>query len=114
MPGERSVDAMTIAFDTDAFWVGQPSAPAAGHRHRWADVQAVVAYKRDVFAFDVICLALEFPGPTSIELNDQMQGWQPFIDSLPLYLDGLPPSDEWVPAVALPAFATNMRVLFRR
>lgn len=80
----------------------------------WSSVQKVVAFKRDMWATDMICLAIEIPGPRTLELNEEMIDWQPFIEQLSTYLSGLPDWHEWWPKVAFPAFATNATVLYAR
>jgi hypothetical protein len=105
----------TIEFDAQGFSVLEPSAASASEaRLAWSAVQQVVAYKRDCFALDLLCLAMELEGPRTLELNEEMQGWQLFIETLPLYLEGCPAWTEWWQQVTSPPFATNATVLFQR
>ena len=86
----------------------QPSASL-----EWRDVNAVVAYKRDLFAFDLICLGFVTANGT-IEVHEQMHGWSELVEQLPSYLPGVPPLSEWWDRVAQPPFATSMTKLFDR
>lgn len=79
----------------------------------WNEVDTVIAYKRDIFAYDLICLAFVTRRGT-IEVHEEMQGWSKLIDQLPSVLPGtLVPLDWWV-RVAFPAFAPSPTTLFKR
>jgi hypothetical protein len=80
---------------------------------RWDDVNAVIAYKRDIFAFDLICLGFGTANG-SIEVNEQMHGWSHLIEELPLRLPGTPPFSDWWERVAQPPFAPCVTKLFER
>ena len=82
-------------------------------RLQWTDVNGVVAYKRDLFAYDEICLGFSSPDG-GVEVNEQMQGWNTLIEALPAYLAGVPSPDQWWEKVAQPTFATNFTTLFPR
>ena len=79
----------------------------------WSEVDTVIAYKRDIFSYDLICLAFVTRRRT-IEVHEEMQGWSKLIDQLPSVLPGtLAPLDWWV-RVAFPAFAPRPTTLFTR
>ena len=80
-------------------------------RIAWDDIKRIVAYKRDIFAYDLICLAVDFGG-NNIELNEEMEGWDALLELLPGRLPGVLPSAEWWKIVALPPLATNLTTLF--
>ena len=82
-------------------------------RLHWKDVNGVVAYKRDLFAYDEICLGFSSPNG-GVEVNEQMQGWDALINALPAYLAGVPCPDQWWEKVAQPPFATNATTLLSR
>jgi len=82
-------------------------------RLHWKDVNGVVAYKRDLFLYDEICLGFSSPDG-GVEVNEQMQGWDTLIKALPSYLAGVPSWDQWWDKVAKPPFATNATTLFSR
>src|SRR3954467_1576256 len=50
----------------------------------WRDVNRVTAYKRDLYVTDLICLAIS-TAETAIEINEEMQGWQSLMETLPGY-----------------------------
>jgi hypothetical protein len=80
---------------------------------KWDEVNAVVAYKRDVFAFDLVCLGFGTANG-AIEVNEEMPGWSQLVEDIPLRLPGMPPfSDSW-DLVAQPPFATCVTKLFER
>jgi hypothetical protein len=81
---------------------------------RWPDVQKVGVFKRDLYAVDMICLAVEVAGPAAIELNEEMEGWQPFVEALPEFLPGIKPWHEWFLEVAFPAFEVNPTLIYSR
>jgi hypothetical protein len=79
----------------------------------WRDVNRVTAYKRDLYVTDLICLAIS-TAETAIEINEEMQGWQSLMETLPGYLPGMPEQPRWFDTVARPPFATNVTKLFSR
>jgi hypothetical protein len=78
---------------------------------QWCDVTKVCAFKRDLFASDLICLGIETSTAT-LELDEDMDGWDALVTARPTYLYGIPAVSEWWERVAKPAFATNMTILF--
>jgi hypothetical protein len=113
--GVRS-SAVAITYDALGFTVGlgvPPSQPP-GARVLWSEVQKVGVFKRDQFVVDLLCLVVELPGPSTVELNEEMQGWQAFVEALPLFLAGTKPFHEWFMEVAFPAFATRPTLIFSR
>ena len=79
----------------------------------WRGVREVYVYKRDVFAYDLICLTL-MTDDESIELTEQMKGWKYLIDSLPKYLPNCLIFEEWFTQVAFPAFEFNLIKIYPR
>jgi hypothetical protein len=80
----------------------------------WSDITKAHAFKRDLFSIDCICIFLSRADDSGVELDEYMQGWEEFIDSLPKYLTGCQTMEKWFPKVAHPAFATNLTVIFSR
>lgn len=81
---------------------------------RWADVCRGTAFKRDLFAVDCICLHLGLADDTGVELDEEMAGWNRFMEALPIHLPGCKPYSEWYSSVAFPAFSTNMTEIYSR
>jgi hypothetical protein len=80
---------------------------------RWSEVNGVVAYKRDCFALDLICMGFT-TGDGAVELNEGMDGWEALIDAVPSLLPGSTSKQEWWGKVAQPPFAPNPTVSFSR
>jgi hypothetical protein len=105
-----------ISFDTDqieASWCtleGQ----ARTSRLRWADIQSVVAFKRDLYIVDLMCLAFNTDSAGALELHEEMTGWQDLVDALPDHLPGCTPFPDWWTVVTFPAFAANPTTIFSR
>ena len=81
---------------------------------RWEEISSVTVYKRDLHTSDMICLLCTLSDGVQFEFNEEMPCWQSLVDALPQYLPGCPVSSEWWQPVAVPAFATNETVIFRR
>ena len=79
----------------------------------WNEINGAVAYKRDCFAYDLLCIAFSTPDG-SFETNEDMEGWKTLIEMLPIYLPGTPRSEEWWEKVVQPPFATNATTLFTK
>lgn len=108
--------ARRIVVDDSGLQVVDPTGPAANPiaRLNWADVSRVTAYKRDLFAYDLVCLLIELADGQSVELDEQLCGWERLLEVLPSALPGALDRDRLLDAVVLPAFATNLTVVYVR
>jgi hypothetical protein len=90
--------------------------PAANpiDRLTWAAVTRVTAYKRDLFAVDLVCLLFETADGRRIEVDEECGAWDRLLETLPSVLPGALDRDRILRAVVLPAFATNETVVFER
>jgi hypothetical protein len=79
---------------------------------RWQEVRRATVFKRDVFTYDCICLLLSRSDKTGIELDEEMYGWNRLTRSLPQFLPGCQPWDQWFSTVAFPAFAPNQTEIY--
>lgn len=79
----------------------------------WGEVNGVVAYKRDCFAVDLMCVGFT-TADGAVEANEQMDGWEALIGQLPSLLPGVTAQNEWWDKVAQPPFAANPMTLFSR
>jgi hypothetical protein len=95
-------------FDVSIVESEQPRSPL-----KWHNVTAVLAYKRDIYAFDLICLGFGTANG-SIEVNEEMLGWSQLLEELALRLPGTPPASDWWKRVAQPPFAPSVTALFKR
>ena len=81
---------------------------------RWQNVVRLEAFKRDVWAVDLICLVLVLNENREVEINEEMNGWEQLMRKLPEYLSGCKEFDEWFDVVAKPPFKENLTVIYRR
>jgi hypothetical protein len=79
----------------------------------WAEVDEAIAFKRDSFGVDLICIAFGNE-KNSVEINEKMPEWDNIIKGLPRYLHGCMSEESWFKQVAFPAFETNSMHIFRR
>lgn len=80
---------------------------------RWADVQKVVAFKRDAVIVDLICMWI-LTDQVSVEINEEMHGWNAVTNELPQLLPGAVPHNLWWHKVSQQPFAANLTVLYTR
>jgi len=52
----------------------------------WRAVVSIFAFKRDLFAVDLICLCLNLNDDTAVEVAEDMNGWDGLVTKLPEYL----------------------------
>ncbi len=105
----------TLSFDAEKLTVAFPNAIGSTPHVDllWQDVTSALAFKRDCITTDQICIAFS-TAEGGLEINEDMDGWQELISSLPSLLPGFPRPDEWWPTVAQPAFYTCITRLFAR
>lgn len=85
----------------------------------WHHVEEVVAFKRDLFAYDLICVSFRVPDPATqedfwYEVDEEMKGWKGLIEEMERRLEGVMKQEAWFKKVAVPAFETNALTLYRR
>jgi len=80
----------------------------------WDETISIKAFKRDLYAFDRICLLIGLRDGSGIELDEEMSGWDSLVQKLPEYLPGCKGFGEWFDVVAFPAFQVNMTPIFDR
>lgn len=70
----------------------------------WDNIRAVMLYKRDVYTYDLLCAAVTSDSGSSLELNEEMPGWDAFARALHAHLPGAPEWKDWYLKVfAMPA-----------
>lgn len=79
---------------------------------RWSDVRAVRAFKRDLFAHDMVCLAFQMSDKSWVEIWERSEGFVRVIERMHQVLPGIPES--WYQDIWVPAFATMDTLLYRR
>jgi len=80
----------------------------------WMKIKRATAFKRDLFTVDCICLLFETVDQMTLELNEDMKGWNALTESMPNHLPGCKPLSDWIFQVATPAFETNPTEIFSR
>jgi hypothetical protein len=80
---------------------------------KWHEVVRLEVFKRDVWAVDLICLAIVLAENKEVEINEEMKGWEPLVRKLPEYLSGCKEFDDWYDVVARPPFKENLTVIYR-
>jgi hypothetical protein len=80
---------------------------------KWNEVKIVLAYKRDCWGADLICLGFTIPAG-AIGVDEEMQGWSQLVERLPSLLPGIPPLSDWWERVAKPPFAACVTKLLER
>ncbi len=78
---------------------------------KWADIERLLAYKRDLMTIDEICMDIIFNnGQTTI--TEETPGWYLFVEKTKLVFPGIPKN--WDTEIAQPPFATNLTILYQR
>jgi hypothetical protein len=80
----------------------------------WRDTVSIEAFKRDLYTVDLICLTFQLRNKKAVEINEEMDGWESLVATLPEYLPGCQTFEEWFTEVAFPAFKPNVTVIYRR
>jgi hypothetical protein len=80
----------------------------------WRDTISVEVFKRDLYTVDLICVSFHSRNEKSLEINEEMDGWESLMKSLPEYLPGCQTFGDWFTEVAFPAFKRNRTVIYHR
>lgn len=80
----------------------------------WQDTVLVKAFKRDLYAVDLICLVFLSKDEKAVELNEEMDGWESLVEKLHEYLPGCQKFEQWFSVVAFPAFKPNITQIYQR
>ena len=101
-----------VTCDDAAFHVFYRNRPVAVAQVAWSDIRAIRAYKIDVFAYDVICLAFQVSADHWVEIGEAFIGAGELFEQVSLRF---PLADaDWYQHVMLPVFAQNDALLWRR
>lgn len=92
----RRATALAVSADGEGLLIG-------GTRVAWRDVRRLVAYKRDIYVGDFLCLTIRAAGGRVFEINEESPGWQEVGDVIEQFLPGSLPYTEWT----LQLFAAN-------
>jgi hypothetical protein len=81
--------------------------------HSWLDVNRVVAFKRDFFTIDCICLQLDiWLRPDPLEISEDISGFREFMDAMAAHLPGF--AKDWWSKTAFPPFEECWNVIYQR
>lgn len=77
----------------------------------WDEVREIVTFKRDLFSFDMICLAFRLSNDEWVEVWEDDPGFPAMTAHLPARFPTIPA--DWYQQVMFPPFETCERVLWR-
>lgn len=80
----------------------------------WDQITKIVAFKRDVYAHDLICLLIEQADGSVFEINERALGWMELVNELPIRLPAARAYSDWFTEVAFPAFDMSPTSVFVR
>jgi hypothetical protein len=81
-------------------------------RIRWSVVRRIRTYKIELFSVDCICLWFDLDGEQPLEMTEESNGFNGFIDALLEAFPTIPP--DWYGTVMQPPFERNEAVLFEK
>lgn len=76
---------------------------------KWKNLHTAIGFKRDLITVDSICLQLFFLHHNTIELYEELRGWFQFLNRM---AEEFPQTKGWEDEIVLPAFATNLTVVY--
>ncbi|NNV57157.1 hypothetical protein [Limnovirga soli] len=83
----------------------------AQQKIQWADIERLIAYKKDFLTTDEVCLDILFNN-RKITITEATPGWYQFIQKTKFIFPGIPKN--WDSEILQPAFALNLKVLYQR
>ncbi|MDQ3801973.1 MAG: hypothetical protein M3384_21320 [Acidobacteriota bacterium] len=104
----------SISFDSKGVIVSSGAEEGGESRVDWERIKSIYVFKKDLLTVDLICLAFDLENRASIELNEDMAGWQELAENLPEYLPGCKSFAEWYMDVAFPAFETKLTCIYAK
>jgi hypothetical protein len=78
----------------------------------WQDIRALFGYKEDLYTIDRICLDVHHNSDSLLRLTEELPGWHQFQFHIARHFYGIEWS--WQVAIATPAFAPNLTLLYER
>ena len=81
---------------------------------KWSEVEIIVAFKRDYFAYDCLCVDFQLSDGIHVEADEQMDNFIELMEEAPKRCNGCVTLDGWYSSIVVPAFETKMTVLYRR
>jgi len=78
---------------------------------KWADIERLVAYKKDLMSSDEICMDIVFNN-WQITINEETPGWYQFVEKTKVIFPSI--LKNWDTEIVHPAFETNLTILYNR
>jgi len=78
----------------------------------WFELNEIIAFKKDLFAYDLICLGFRTNGDSFWEVDEECIGYTELLKELEKQFPGF--RTDWFAQVANPAFALNRTTLWER
>jgi len=76
----------------------------------WSELNTIVAYKEDLYTYDVVGLEIFTTNGQSFRINEDTPGWYQFIERLGTTFTSI--DKDWQTKVSIPAFETNLTLLY--
>lgn len=80
------------------------------HNYEWGKIKTVLAYKIDMFTYDLLALDILFSDDIALKVNESTRGWFQFLVKLSESLEEIP--NDWADTISIPAFETKLTVLY--
>jgi hypothetical protein len=99
---------------TDFQWYSEKGRHRSTDSIKWDDIGSAEVFKRDCFAYDLVCLQLHTSDGRTVEFDEEDPDWMELMTALPICLPGCKPWGDWFTDVAFPAFETKLQRVFER
>ena len=80
----------------------------------WEEVCKAQIFKRDLWTYDLICLALSTREGEEIELDEEDPNWTLLMEKMVTALPESRKWEHWFSEVAFPAFQPNLQIIYQR
>lgn len=77
---------------------------------KWNEIKTLIAYKKDLFAVDIICLDIIFENEAFLKINEETKGWFKFLEHSKEKLEIT--DKTWEINIAVPPFEPNTTIIF--
>ena len=87
--GRKRVAPPAVSADASGLQIGS-------ERLAWSDVRRLDAFKRDIYAGELLCLAILDSRDRLFEINEESPGWKDTCEAIEDLLPGSVPHTEWL------------------
>ena len=81
---------------------------------RWRDVQRIVVYKEDIFAYDLICMQFDLADGEFLRVHEHMNHWEEIATVVSERFPEAVAPEVWFDQVMLPPFAPCLTEVWSR